>query len=177
MFPSGDSNCNRSSSLAVGTFTMTTTRIPNTIAFAPVTWTSQCGNLSFLWWTYLIALVGPVHAYIFNDIRSTTIEARIPYTEPKSDAEFFVYLQIQSISGLHGTFAYIGVECLLSILENVVTIMPLLIIWDLVQTIQQYEDESITEQQLNLKMLNIVTMSRDADEFRPYFSTFCFHCR
>ena len=113
---------------------------------------------------YLFAMIGPVHAYFTQGVLATTIEARIPLTEPKSNAEFMFNFSLQSAFGFHGGLCYIGMECALSILENVVTITPKLIESNLVQTIQQYEKKSITELELHLKIRNIVEQSIDADK-------------
>ena len=111
---------------------------------------------------YLFGMIGPAHAYFVDGIRSTVIEARIPFTEPKSNAEFMCNLLLQSIIGVHGGLAYIAMECFLMILENVVTITPKLIESDLVHTIQAYEKKSITELELNLRIKNIVEQSMES---------------
>lgn len=60
-------------------------------------------------------------------------------------------------------------ECFLSILENVVTIVPRLTKNELVNTIQMHEDKSISELELRLRISNIVKQSLDADEYGSQF--------
>lgn len=138
--------------------------------------------------SYIFALIGPAYAYFINGIRTTTIEARIPFIEPNGNAEFMVNFLLQAIIGLHGIpnaiefpidsnsitndlihllsgfIGYIVIECLMSILENTVTITPRLIENDLKHTIQLYEGKSITELELHMSIGNIVKQSNDADK-------------
>ena len=62
----------------------------------------------------------PAYAYFNQGVRTTPIEARIPLTEPKSNAEFKCCFLLRGIDGLQGWLSYIGMDCFLSILENYV---------------------------------------------------------
>lgn len=110
------------------------------------------------------AAIGPAYAYFWHGIHSTFTEARIPFTEPKSNAEFMGNFLFQNVTSVHGAIAYVGLEVFLSILENAVTITPRLIENDLVHTIKLYEKKSTTQLQLNVKIGNIVRQSIDADK-------------
>lgn len=111
-----------------------------------------------------IALSAAPYAYLVNGVLSTTIESRIPFTEPKSMAEFIGNFMVQCICGLHGGLNYIGFELYQSILENVVTIAPRLIKTDLVQAVESYERKQISELELRKRIGNIVKQSNDIDE-------------
>lgn len=114
--------------------------------------------------SYLLAVVGPLHAYFVHDIKTTTLEARIPFCEPKSNTEFMVNFFIQTAIAGHGIFIYVGLEIFLSLFENVVSIAPQLIKTELVNTIQLYEDKSISEMELHWSIKRIVKLSQDADK-------------
>lgn len=110
------------------------------------------------------ALIGPVHAYLTKGVFSSTVEARIPFTERDSNTEFVFNMGLQVLIGCHGAFAYIGMESYLSILENTVTITPILVELDIMRTIEQYENKLMTQLQLDYKILQLVYQSIDADE-------------
>lgn len=45
---------------------------------------------------------GPLHAYFSSGIKSTTVDARVPFTEERSDAEFAVnFLLMVTVSSGH----------------------------------------------------------------------------
>lgn len=114
--------------------------------------------------SYLFAIVGPLKAYFIDGIKSTTIEARIPFCETKSNAEFMGNFLLQTGLASHGIFAYIGMEVYLSLFENVVSITPQLIEIELVNTMQLYEDGSLSEVELHWRIKRIVKLSQDANK-------------
>lgn len=57
---------------------------------------------------YNIALSGEVFACLFTGVWTTTIEAKIPFTEEKSNEEFLVNLILQSIVTVHGGLSYVA---------------------------------------------------------------------
>lgn len=74
---------------------------------------------------YCAALIGPAYGFIKHGVRSTFIEARIPFSEPKSDAEFAGNFLSQIINGSYGIIAYIRLECFLSLLGKFTLIVQL----------------------------------------------------
>lgn len=113
---------------------------------------------------FVIATIAPTYSYVVNGIRATTTEARIPFTEPKSNAEFAGNVIVQYICGTHGALCYLGIEVFVSILENVVTIVPRLIKSELVQTIESYERKQISDLELRIRIGGIVKQSNDTDK-------------
>lgn len=113
---------------------------------------------------YNFILIGPLRAYFVDGIRSTLIATRIPFTEPKSNAEFFGNFSLQSIVLTHSFTQYIGVEVFLALLENAVNITPRLVVMELEHTIQLYKNKSITALELRSRIVNIVKQSNDSDE-------------
>lgn len=63
---------------------------------------------------------GPTRVYILYGIKTTTWEVRIPFTEPKSDAEFLGNILLHFNLILHGIFGYIGIEVWMSLVENTI---------------------------------------------------------
>lgn len=114
--------------------------------------------------SYFFAMVGPLQAYFVHGIKTTTLEARIPFCQQKSDAEFMGNVVIQTAIAGHGLLVYIGLEIFLSLFENVVSIVPQLIESELITTVQLYEDKSISDVELYWRIKNIVMLSQDADK-------------
>lgn len=114
--------------------------------------------------SYLFAVFGPLQAYFIDGIKSTTIEARIPFCETKSNAEFMGNFLLQTGLAAHGIFGYIGMEVFLSLFENVVSITPQLIGSELDDIIQQYEDGAVSEVELHWRIKRIVKLSQDANK-------------
>lgn len=114
--------------------------------------------------SYLFAVVGPLQAYFIDGIKSTTIEARIPFCETKSNAEFMGNFLLQTELAGHGIFVYIGMEVFLSLYENIVSITPQSIGSELDDIIQQYEDGSVSEVELHWRIKRIVKLSQDANK-------------
>lgn len=114
--------------------------------------------------SYLFAVIGPIQTYIMLGKKSTTTEARIPFCEPKSNAEFLGNFIFQGIIASHGLLMYIGLEVMFSIVENVVTIAPKLVENELSKVIRMIEDKSFPESELFWRMRRVVMPSQDTDE-------------
>lgn len=114
--------------------------------------------------SYIFALIGPTSAYFLHGIKTTTSEMRMPFCEPKSNAEFLLNFFLQTAIALHGITFYIGLEVVLSLFENIVTIAPRLVKSELENTIQMYEDKSISESELRWRVGRIVKFSQDTDK-------------
>lgn len=113
--------------------------------------------------SFIVAVIGPAQAYLSHGTKTTTIESHIPFLEPKSNSEFVANFLLQNLIAIHGILGYIGVEIVLSLYQDVVTVAPKLLTADLAHAIRQYEDKSITEQQLRMRIQNIVKQSHDTD--------------
>lgn len=70
------------------------------------------------------AISGPAHVYITNGIKTTTTDLRIPFTEAGSNVEFIANLIFQFNICIHGWFVYVGIEVLVSVIENLITLTP-----------------------------------------------------
>lgn len=114
--------------------------------------------------SFAAASLRPLNEYLVYGIRTTPIELHFPFTEPKSNAEFIGNFLLLVVLSVHGFLVYIGLECFLSLLENAVTITPRLIKSDLMHMTQLYEKKSITEKELQMKIVNITKQCIDADK-------------
>lgn len=121
-------------------------------------------KMGSLFVSFTFAIVGPAHAFFVHGLKTTTTQVHIPFLEPKSDAEFVGNFMIQSLQSGHGIFLYIGIEVFLSLFENVVAILPILINDHLVDTIELHQKNALTDAQLYWHVKRIVEESQDADE-------------
>lgn len=64
---------------------------------------------------YTVGLMGPIYAFTFYGIRTTTFEFAVPFTEEKSWTEFGVNNLIQFLTATHGGLFYIGMEIVMEI--------------------------------------------------------------
>lgn len=114
--------------------------------------------------SFSCAMVGPTYGYFYLGVKTTTVEVRIPFTEENSDAEFIGGIILQSVIAFHGILMYIGAEVLMALFENVQMISPELIKHELKQLCKEYEDKSITDTELRIRIKNIVEQSLDIDK-------------
>lgn len=108
--------------------------------------------------------LGPIQAYVLHGIKSSTWEVRIPFTEPKSDAEFLVNVLLHFNLILHGFFGYIGMEVWMSLVENTVNISPKLFKLEMERICDQWKVRAIPELEMRLRFRNLVEQSLDADK-------------
>lgn len=113
---------------------------------------------------FIVAVIGPVYAYFFKNMKVTTIEAHIPFCESQSNTEFFLNILWQIIVGTYGGQMYVGLEVFLSLYEDINALAPKLIKLDFDSAIQQYKEKKITDHELQWYFTKIVQRSQDADK-------------
>lgn len=113
--------------------------------------------------SFWLAMIGPIHAYISQGIKTTTTNVRIPFTDVNSDAEFIGNIILQSVIGFHGVFGYIMIEVAMSMFDDVITITPKLIKFKLKRL-----DEAVKMRQNDLQICllvkDIIKQSMDYDK-------------
>lgn len=116
--------------------------------------------------SYSAALTGPAYVYYTTGIKSTTIELRIPFTQGKSNAEFWVNILYMFAYATYGALLYIGLEVAMAIFENTVTVTPDLIRMEINHLAVDYQNKkkSISKLELLLRIRNIVKQCLDLDE-------------
>lgn len=110
-----------------------------------------------------VAFIGPFYAYFVRGLKTTTIEAKIPFAEPGSDAEFLGNVVIQFVLAIMGAFVYFGLEVTMALFENVVTIAPDLIELEMKQLCTKYQRRLITESEMRLRFRNVVQQVLDSE--------------
>lgn len=110
-----------------------------------------------------IAFIGPFYAYFFKGIKTTTIEGKIPFTEPGSDAEFWGNIFFQTVIGSQGAILYVGLEVTMTLFENVVTITPALVKLEMKRVCNDYQRKLISETQMRLRFRNVTQQCLDVE--------------
>lgn len=111
---------------------------------------------------YYAAVSGPVYAYITQGIKTTTID--LAFTRDGSNAEYVFNNILQTIVAMHGGLAYLGIEVMVSILQNVITISPKLFAYKLKKLTTDYAEKRISEQQLRVAFKDLEKQSIDTDK-------------
>lgn len=112
----------------------------------------------------IFTIVGPAHAYIANGTLVSTTELRIPFVTEGSTLEFVMNLLLQLNIYVHGITMYIGIEVLVSIIENIVTILPKLVKYDLRKLISNQNLKKFSEHQSRVYFTNIVHEILDSEK-------------
>lgn len=70
------------------------------------------------------AILGPTFVFVFHGTRTTTIEITTPFTEENSWLEYAVNLVLQTITISVGVLFYTGMEVIMEMFSNTITILP-----------------------------------------------------
>lgn len=112
---------------------------------------------------FLVAISGPVHAFIFDGIRTTTVEVAIPFVKEKSWTEFSVNIFLQSLYATHGAFFVLGSELTMEMFSNNIVISPRLIEHKLRKIISAKTENCMTPAQLDFAFVDMVRQCGDAN--------------
>lgn len=126
-------------------------------------------KMSMMVFGYTCAMMGPTYSYLIQGIRTTTIEVKVPFTEERSYVEFSINMSIQMSYAIVGGLEYIGLEIMMDLFRNVITIAPALVHYRLNKYIREYKDEMISEPQLRFAFTSIMKQAVDADEYAFLF--------
>lgn len=128
-----------------------------------VTMKSFLVKMTLMTLSAFVAGFGPIRAYVLYGIRTTTLEVRIPFTEPKSNAEFLGNLLLQFIVLFHGILGYVGAEVWMSLVENIVSISPALFKLEMKRLCEEYKTKATSVLELHSRFRHLVVQSLDAD--------------
>lgn len=120
-------------------------------------------KMGIIYISMICAFIGPTHAYIVYGIKTSWTSERIPFTAPNSDDEFMINILLQTIIFVHAIWAYFALEVACTIFANVVNVTPRLCVSELACTIQQYNDNEISQLELRFKIKNFVKSTCDTD--------------
>lgn len=109
-------------------------------------------------------LSGPSNSYFVDGIKTTALEARVPFTEKGSDEEWLINLIVMTVIGGSELPQYIGIEIVMSLFGNIVTLTPKLVKHELRQFSYEYKMKSISKLELLLRFNNVAQQSLDIDE-------------
>lgn len=101
---------------------------------------------------------------IIQHVRATTTELKVPFTEEKSNAEFLINMIITVFFASHGGLIYLGMEAMMSVWCDIVTISPKLIKYEFQKLYDKIQEKDFTKQKLRITFLNIVKQIVDTDE-------------
>lgn len=122
-------------------------------------------KISMIFTGYTAAVMGPIYAFMVYGIRTTTIEAVVPFTEEKSWGEFTVNSILQMVNATHGGFIYLGIEVVMDIFSNIITILPHLTKLKLKKIMLDYTENRMTPSQLRFAVKDVVKQCNDANEY------------
>lgn len=111
---------------------------------------------------YYAAVSGPFYAYFVYDIQASTTD--LVFTEEGSNVQFAINNVLQFLYAVHGGLIYIGIEVMVEIFKNVITISPKLVAHKLKKLTTDYEERRISEFQLRVAFKDIEKQSIDTDK-------------
>lgn len=109
--------------------------------------------------------VGPGYAYFIQDVNSTALDVRVPFTDEKSNKEFIASISVQLSFAIYGSFALIGMEIAMEIFVGVVSLAPKIVEFEFRKLDEKIEKNQFTKAQTQLTFRNIVQQIMDTDEY------------
>lgn len=120
-------------------------------------------KMTMIFLSFGAGVTGPAYALLFYNIKTTTIEVKLPFVDEKSDAEYLGNMLLQGMIAGHGIIGYIGIEVAMVLFSDVVTISSKIVEHELWTLSEDIEKEKLNKQ-LSLRFRNIVRQALDADE-------------
>lgn len=111
--------------------------------------------VSTVCFSFVIALIGPLYAYITHGTRYTLLSLRLPFFEKDSDWEFVLNLILQTWCGIAGFCGHLGIESGYNIIINAIRATTELIEMDIRMLSSNLETEAMTKSQIKNKLLII----------------------
>lgn len=115
--------------------------------------------------SFVIALFGPIYAYIVDGKRSSLLSVRLPFFEQNSDSEFILLIIIQTISGICGLSGNIAIETGYNLNINVLRVTTELIELDIGKLSSDLETKTLTISQMKHKLCLIFDKIRSIDKY------------
>lgn len=111
---------------------------------------------------HLLALVGPIHAYIFNDIRVTPTATHLPFLEKDSNTGFMLNLAQQSVIAFYSMSANITVEIMTCLIANTISTIPKLIRLNLKELADEAQ-KKYSRLSIHIRLRNVLIQVQDYD--------------
>lgn len=110
------------------------------------------------------AVFPPIYSSFAMGVKTTTIEAKLPFINDKSMTEFYINCALELIVFFHGTLIYLGSECTTTIFENFTAVSTKLIENELLEIdSDNSEPREMSKLQLRSLFRNILLQARDFD--------------
>lgn len=122
-------------------------------------------KMAMMTFGYTIAITATLISIAILGVKSTTTEDKFPFIEAKSNTEFIANLWFQTVVGAHAGVGYVGIEMIMEIFTNVVTITPKLARFKLEKLIEEYEMGRITEDEVCAGIQPIEHFSVESEEY------------
>lgn len=122
-------------------------------------------KMGTIFFSFLVAVISPAHAYFILGHKTTTTEMHMPFCTPKSDTEFKLNVLLQFIIAGHGIWMYIIMEVIFTVLENFVGIAPKLVTCELAEAIQLHADGALSEAEFDWRVNKAVVQTQDTDRY------------
>lgn len=111
--------------------------------------------VSTVCFSFVIALIGPLYAYITHGTRHTHLSLRLPFIKKYSDSEFVLNLILQTWCGIAGFCGNLGIESGYNIIINAIRTTTELIEMDIGMLSINLEAEVTTKSRIKNKLLII----------------------
>lgn len=121
-------------------------------------------KIATMFLTINLSVFGMIYAPIFENMKATTTELKMPFTEENSNNEFLLNMTLTIFFATHGGLIYLGMEVMMSVWCDIVTISPKLIKYEFQKLYDKIRENGFTEQKLRITFLNIVKQIVDTDE-------------
>lgn len=118
--------------------------------------------------SHILAVVGPIYAYIFQDLRVTPMATELPFIDNDSDTGFLINLGQQCIVGFYSLLGNITIEMFSYIINNVITIIPDLIQLNLIDISNEIEIKGICLSS-KIQLRNALVQIQDFDRYVFHF--------
>lgn len=122
--------------------------------------------------SFSIGMLKTYYASIVLGIKTTTTDAKFPFTGEKSSEEFLLNFILQNLIATFGFFGYFCMEGALRLIILVVNSAPQLIKYELRKLDDKIERNQIASLQIVTTFRNIVQQIMDADRYKSILNTF-----
>lgn len=113
----------------------------------------------------LIAMTyGPTYAFFIQNIPATGFDLRLPFTDEKSNEEFFGILMFQFILATYGALGLVGMEIAMELFVGMISIVPTLLEYEFRKMDEKIAKNEFNVLELRLTFRNIVQQIMDTDK-------------
>lgn len=127
--------------------------------------------------SYLAVLIGPMHAYIFNDIHVTPMGTRLPFFGENSEIEFFVNCGLTYLCAFYALLGNFVIETFSCIINNTILLSAEMIQLNANELSERLEKEQNYKQMSAENRALFRNFLLKIWDFDRYYQHFRFDCR